>query len=60
MGRVVPESVQNAYSSTRDTLRGLFSREQTEEGDDFGVKQAQQANKNSASMFTYLTPGQGP
>lgn len=59
VGRVVPESVQNAYSSTRDALKGLTSRGETEEGDDFGVKQAQEANKNSASMSPTLDPGKG-
>lgn len=53
----MPESVQNAYSSTRDAVKGLLLRGQTEEGDDFGVKQAQEANKNSASMSSTPDPG---
>lgn len=53
MGKVVPEPVQTAYGSARDMVKGLFPRgEPTEEpAGDWGVRKAQEANRNEASML---------
>ncbi|SPO06693.1 related to protein N-acetyltransferase NAT2 [Cephalotrichum gorgonifer] len=54
----IPEPVKVAYGNTRDVVKGLFSRlrcsEPAEVPDDWGVKEAQEASKNAASLVTQL------
>ncbi|MBE3048869.1 hypothetical protein IMZ48_41500 [Candidatus Bathyarchaeota archaeon] len=62
MGQFVPESVQTGYANARDVVRGVLGKTEEPAADkvpaseeeppgDWGVREAQEANRTEASMF---------
>jgi bifunctional DNA-binding transcriptional regulator/antitoxin component of YhaV-PrlF toxin-antitoxin module len=57
VGHIVPEPVKTGYTNVRDVVKSLWPRKREEvEGDEWGVKKAQEANQTEASTYRTTKP----